>query len=182
MEQQLINDFINLSSKDDKIRMDSFQTILHATDEKVDWIYEVWNNLIDMMEDDNSYQRAIAIMLLCNLAKSDRENRMNVVIDSLLKHTRDEKFITSRQCLQNIWKVAVANPDLKAKVLTHLEEQFNNCVDGKHYNLIRQDIILSLKNISDAYGDELLLDKIQNLLQLEDDLKNRKKYRQILLK
>jgi hypothetical protein len=100
---------------------------------------------------------------------------MNAEIDSLLKHTRDEKFITSRQCLQNIWKIALVNPVLKEKVVTHLEEQYITCKEDKHYNLIREDIIQSLKNIYDGYKDPSLLETIKKLIQSETDLKYRKK-------
>jgi len=180
MDSAIRQKFIELSSKDDKLRMDALQAILRITDEKVDWASEVWDELLQKLDDKNSYQRSIAIMVLCNLAKSDDENRMSEAIDRLLSHTRDEKFITSRQCLQYIWKIAVVNLTLKEKVVTHLEAQYKTCIQDKHYNLIRQDIIQSLKNIYDANGDELLLDKIRMLLQLEDDLKNRKKYGQIV--
>lgn len=182
MDNELMRRFNELSSKDDNIRMEALHTILHMTDEKVDWVYEVWEDLLQKLVDENSYQRSIAIMVLCNLAKSDGENRMSEVINRLLSHTRDEKFITSRQCLQNVWKVAVVNPALKDKVIVHLEEQYINCTGDKHYNLIRQDIIQSLKFIFDADGDEMLLAKLQKLLQLENDLKNRKKYGQILIR
>ena len=50
--------------------------------------------------------------MICNLAKSDREDRLSGSLDLLLAHTGDEKFITSRQCLRSIWKVAAARPGL----------------------------------------------------------------------
>lgn len=180
MDSSIRQKFNEFSSKEDKLRMDALQTILHITDEKVDWVYEVWDELLQKLDDENSFQRSIAIMVLCNLAKSDDEKRMNTVIDRLLRHTRDEKFITSRQCLQNIWKVAAANPELKETVVTHLEERYMNCVNDKHYNLIRQDILVSLQNISENEIEKKLIDNIQRLLFLENDLKFRKKYEQVL--
>src|SRR5512133_1945484 len=93
----------NLASKDDKIRLEALQSLLKVTESKVDWGYEVWDLLFEKLGHENSYQRSIGILLLCNLAKSDGENRLGVCLDRLLAHTRDEKFITSRQCIQNIW-------------------------------------------------------------------------------
>ncbi len=175
MESNLRQHFNELSSKNDKLRFEAVQTILKITNEKVDWIYEIWDDLILKLEDENSFQRSIAIMILCNLAKSDRENRINNSIDRLLTHTRDEKFITSRQCIQNIWKVAAANQGMKTIIFAHLEEQYKGCTRDKHYNLIRQDIIQSLKNLYEIEKNAIILEKAQELVQMEEDEKYRKK-------
>src|SRR5271157_6051510 len=101
--KRLVND---LGSSDDKIRMGALGTLLKRTESKVDWIYEVWDHLLEKLDSENSYQRTIGVKLLCNLAKSDTEDRINLALDRLLVHTKDEKFITSRQCIQNIWTAA----------------------------------------------------------------------------
>lgn len=170
----------NLASTDDKIRLAALQTILNITENQVDWVYEVWNELIDKLSHENSYQRSIAILVLCNLAKSDAENRMEEVLPGLLTHTRDEKFITSRQCIQNIWKVAAINPNAKRTILDHLEKQFAGCAAEKHYNLIRQDIIQSIRCLYDFEPDERLLALATKMTQLEKEEKFRKKYAAIL--
>ncbi len=180
MDNDLKRCFIELSSKDDKLRFNALTTILEITDKPVDWVDEVWDDLNQKLDDENSFQRSIAIMVLCNLAKSDRENRMSLSIDRLLIHTRDEKFITSRQCIQYIWKVAAASPALKEKIVAHLEKQFQDCTGDKHYNLIRQDIIQSIKNIYDTDYDEALLEKLKKWLPLENNPNYRKKYELII--
>lgn len=92
----------NLDSTDDKIRLNALQNLLKVTESKVDWVYDVWDHLLEKLDNENSYQRSIGIMLLCNLAKSDVENHLADSLDRLFVHTKDEKFITSRQCIQNI--------------------------------------------------------------------------------
>ena len=82
---------------------------------------------------------------MCNLAKSDRENRYNdIIIEKILDHPADEKFITSRQCIQNCWKIAFVNDKIKQKIVKHLKELYAKCFNQKHYHLLRQDIIRSL--------------------------------------
>lgn len=179
MDSSIRQKFNEFSSKEDKLRMDALQTILHITDEKVDWVYEVWDDLLQKLDDENSFQRSIAIMVLCNLAKSDSENRMKGIIDRLLIHTRDEKFITSRQCLQNIWKTAIVDPTLKEKILAHLEIQYKNCTCDQHYNLIRQDILQSMKTISGELNESTILEKAYGLAQMEENVKYRKKFLEI---
>jgi len=169
-----------LGSTDDKIRLDALQALLKETEIKVDWVYEVWDHLLEKLDDENSYQRSIGIMMLCNLAKSDTQDRMKSALDRLLVHTKDEKFITSRQCIQNIWKAATTNKTNYEKVLQHLENRFVECADEKHHNLLRQDIVQSMVSLKIFDGEDGLLRRVQALIAKEPDIKNRKKYEGLL--
>jgi hypothetical protein len=165
----------DLGSTDDKVRLEALQTLLKVTESKVDWVYDVWNHLFEKLGNENSYQRSIGVMLLCNLAKSDTENRIANSLDCLLAHTKDDKFITSRQCIQNIWKTATNKPN-KEKVLKHLEKRFVECVNEKHFNLLRQDIIQSMALLYKEQKDGALLTQAQALISTEQDMKYRKQY------
>lgn len=180
MDKPVKESIENLGSIDDKIRLNALQTILGITENKVDWIYEVWDGLVNKLDDENSYQRSIAIMVLCNLAKSDSENRLAVSLQRILGHTRDEKFITSRQCLQNIWKVAATSSQTREIVLDHLEKQFEGCAEEKHYNLLRQDIIQSVRLLYDIEKDDEILVRAKEMVKKEQEDKYRKKYEAIL--
>ena len=120
MDEPIKAIFQDLGSTDDKIRSDALQLILNITENKVDWIYDVWEDLLDKLGNENSYQRSIGIMLLCNLAKSDTQNRISACLNRILKYTRDDKFITSRQCIQNVWKIAAACEGTKEIIVDHL--------------------------------------------------------------
>jgi len=180
MNRNIQKHFGELSSTDDKIRMDALQATLKLTESQVDWVYEVWDLLLEKLDHENSYQRSIAVKLLCNLAKSDFENRVAASLDRLLAHTKDDKFITSRQCLQSIWKIAAANKSNREKVLKHLEKRFVECIVEKHYNLLRQDIIQSMMALHKAEKDDGLLARVQSLIAKEQDLKYRKQYETLL--
>ncbi|HEX6034752.1 MAG TPA: hypothetical protein VFY83_09975, partial [Anaerolineales bacterium] len=110
----------------------------------------------------------------------DTEDRLGSVLDRLLIHTRDEKFITSRQCIQNTWKVATTNRTNREKVLKHLEKRFVECADEKHYNLLRQDVIQAVISLDKFDGKDGLLTRIRALIAKEADAKNRKKYEALL--
>jgi hypothetical protein len=180
MEADLMESFNNLGSTDDKIRFDALQHILKITEGKVNWVYEVWDDLVNRLDDENSYQRSISIMVLCNLAKSDTQDRLASSLDRLLAHTRDDKFITSRQCIQNIWKVALLGDQTRERVISHLETRFEECSLEKHYNLIRQDILQSMRLLYDSEKDAGLLLKAKDLVLKEKEEKYRKKYELIL--
>jgi hypothetical protein len=180
MNKDLKKSIDNLESKNDTIRLNALQSILENTEEQVDWVYEVWDHLFGKLDDENSYQRSIAIRVLCNLVKSDSENRILVSLNRLLAHTRDEKFVTSRICIQSIWKVAASNSQTREIIVDHLEKLFKGCMEGKHYNLIRQDIIHSICLLYDKEKDNRILKSAEELIKKEKEEKYRKKYEDIL--
>jgi hypothetical protein len=111
--------------------------------------------------------------MLCNLAQSDTQGRIASVLPLILAHTKDEKFITSRQCIQACWKVAAYQPSLKDLVVAHLTARFRECENEKHANLLRLDIIHSLRKINRA-GD--LAGLINGLIDSETNEKYRASY------
>jgi len=181
MNQHLQALMHDLGSTDDKTRLQALQSLLQATETQVDWVYEAWDALLEKLDEANSYQRSIGILLLCNLAKSDSKNRLNQDLDCLLRHTKDEKFIVSRQCFQNIWKTAT-NPPNRKKIVAHLELRFAECVDEKHYNLLRQDILHSLLSLAKIEDDDTLLTKARALIALEQNPKYQRQYEALFKK
>lgn len=136
--------FEGLSSKDDKYRYNCLLLLEKITSKKVSWIYDRWDFLVGLLDSANSYHRNISLVLLANLSFSDSENRFENILDKYLSHCNDEKFITQRYCIQNVWKIAVNKPVFKEKIITHLR----NLNYGKHSNLIEMDIQNSLKKIT----------------------------------
>jgi hypothetical protein len=85
---------------------------------------------------------------------------MASVVPLILSHTKDEKFITSRQCIQACWKVAAYLPALKDTVVSHLAARFRECENEKHANLLRLDIIHSLRKINRGGNLSGLIDEL----------------------
>lgn len=172
--------FDTLAVKDDKQRYAAFKELLEITNEKVKWIYDKFYLLSDKIISDNSYQRSIGFMLLANLCKSDDENRMEALLPELLKQLNDEKFITSRQSIQNSWKFALNNDPMKKTVVAALKsEYYENMHLSTHGNLIKQDIIGSLKLIADHYKDDKIFKLITELIEEENDVKLQKALKKI---
>jgi hypothetical protein len=167
--------FIELESKNDKIRFPAFKKIHEMTNKKVKWIYDKWFVLIEKTNSENSFQRSIGLTLLANLAKSDTENRFEKIIDDYLKHFDDEKFITARLCIQNVWKIAVANKKLLKKIIGKLESSYSeNSHLNTHANLIKQDIIGSLAKISILGKNKNAAELIESFIENENDIKFQK--------
>ena len=179
MDKILRTNFDNLCSEDRELQHAAFLYILDETKILVDWAYEVWDEMVECLRHKNNRARAIASQVLCNLAKSDPENKMLEDFEALLAVTKDEKFVTARHCLQSIWKVGAVGNKQQQLVVSNLEGRFQECVTEKHTTLIRYDIIQGLRNLYDEIGNEIIRDKALELIDTEEDLKYQKKYARI---
>jgi len=166
----------NLQSTDGDVRYAAFMALLTATDQPVGWAYKIWDELLANLRHANNHQRAIAAQLLCNLARSDPEQRMLQDFDALFAVTRDERFVTARHSLQAIWKVALAGQQHQQMVVDRLASRFRECATEKNGTLIRYDIIEDLRKLYDTVQDETVRETALALIATEEDSKYRKKY------
>src|SRR5260221_12921782 len=88
----------NIYAQDRDLQNAAYSYVIEATDQPVDWAYEVWNKLVVGLRHEDNHVRAIAAQVLSNLAKSDPENRMLKDFDVLLTVTKDARFVTAHHC------------------------------------------------------------------------------------
>lgn len=169
-----------LSLNDDTARYSAFQEMLKITENKVDWFNQYKKVFVDKLSDENSFQRSIGTMLLCNLAKNDKVHEFVGILDRLMAIIDDEKFITQRQYLQNIWKVAIIEKEYRDRIVRQLVKEFKNCTAKKHYNLLRLDIFSSMIQIMKQDKDESIRGIIGEMINNEMDEKSKKKYLRML--
>ena len=154
----------------------AFTHLMSVTTDPIPWAYEVWDDVVALLGHKNNRTRAIAAQVLCNLAGSDPERRILDDFDALLAVTRDQRFVTARHCMQSLWKVGVAGPEQRERLVAGVEGRFHECIEEKNCTLIRYDICVSLRKVYDGTGDESVREKALELIQSEEDLKYRKKY------
>ncbi len=166
----------NLFSEDRELQNKAFFHVLEVTDKPVDWAYEVWDEMVESLSHKDNHVRAIAAQVLCNLAKSDPENRMLKDFNALLAVTKDERFVTARHCMQSIWKVGVAGKKQQKQLVDGLAGRFKECITEKNCTLIRYDIVQGLRKLYDEVQDEKVREQAMALIESEEDSKYRKKY------
>jgi hypothetical protein len=166
----------NLRSSDNARQDTAFRFFMNATNEAVDWAYEVWNDLLATLKKGDNRQRAISSQVLCNLAKSDPENRILQDLNALLLVTKDERFVTARHCMQSLWKIGVVGESQRKALVDGLVHRFDECAAEKNCTLIRYDILETLRRIYDLTADETLRTTATVLIDTEPDTKYRKKY------
>lgn len=157
-------------------RRDAYLQLMAMTEQPVDWAYTVWDQLlIDLREGDN-HLRAIAAQLLCNLAKSDPDDRMEGAFAALIQATRDPRFVTARHTLQALWRTGLAGAPQRLRALDAYAMRFEDSVDERNCTLVRHDIQVALRALHDATQDPAIYKKAWSLIETETDLKYRKKY------
>ena len=161
--------FTTLDSKDNNLRYEAFKKLLALTEQNVSWVYDYWQILVDKLSSENSFQRSIGLLLLANLTRSDSEDKFSEIIERYLSFFEDDKFITSRQCIQNVWKIAVNKEACKEKIVNALKNAyFSNLHLTRNEKLIKQDVIFSLNRISEFYKDKTLAKDIDDFISRED--------------
>ncbi|WP_368505360.1 hypothetical protein AB3N04_06860 [Alkalihalophilus sp. As8PL] len=171
--------FTDLESPDKQAQYEAYQHLIEATRHEVDWAYEVWDQLKEDLTNKDAHKRSRAAQFLSHLAISDPETRIIDDFPKVWAVTKDPKFVTARHSLQSIWRIALAGPEQKQLVMTHLVDRFKNCLDEKNYTLIRFDIQQNFRHLYDQMRDEELKQIALELIEIEEEAKYQKKYKSV---
>ena len=176
MEAQVKRYFDDLESPIKEMKYEAYKSLMTVTKKEVDWAYEVWDKLLQDLNNQDNHKRSLAAQFLSHLAISDPEKRMLNDFSSLWKVTKDPKFVTARHSLQSIWRVGLAGDEQQELLINHLTDRFRNCAEEKNYTLVRYDIILGLKNLYDETKNLEIKQESLDLIATEEDSKYKKKY------
>ena len=119
MDAVMRHNIDNLSSDDGEVRYAALEYVMAATNQPVDWAYEVWDELLQLMHGPHIHHRAIATTLLCNLAKSDPKRRILKALPAIMAVTHDPSFVTARHTIQALWKIGAAGHEVNRRPFGH---------------------------------------------------------------
>jgi hypothetical protein len=165
-----------ISGKDARAQGAAFELLKAAAEAPVPWVYAVWDELLAALSHKDNRTRAIAGQLLCHLAKSDHEGRLEQDLEKLLAVTHDERFVTARHVLLALWRTGVGNLKVRQQLTDKLAARFESCGTEKNGTLVRYDILCTLRALYDETAGSTVCETALALIPLEDDLKYRKKY------
>jgi hypothetical protein len=166
----------DIRSEDGDLQNKAYYFLMDITEKPVSWTYEAWDELVEGLTHKDNHVRAISSQLLANLAKSDPQSRMLKDFNKLLAVTKDERFVTARHCLQSLWKVGLAGKNQQKMLLDAFKQRFEECLTEKNGTLVRYDIIEGLRNLYDATTDEWVKASALAWIEVETELKYRRKY------
>jgi len=149
-EQEIAELVPMLESKDDQLRYRAF-LLLQTRSSFDNACYKYFDVFASKLDNDNSYQRSIGLMMLAVNTKWDTENKFDKIVDKYLEHTNDEKFITARQTIQALKDII----PYKSNLIDTIKHKLNN-IDYTKYkvnqkSLIDRDIDSVMKLIVSAF-------------------------------
>lgn len=176
MDKTIRSKMDDIFTGDGQTQFKAYDYLMKESEKPVSWAYDVWEEVVAGLTHKDNHIRAICGQLLGNLGKSDPKGRMFKDFDTLLNVTKDERFVTARHTMQNIWKVGLGGKNAQILVVKGLEERFKECVTEKNGKLIRYDILVSMRNLYAATTSSEIKEKALELIELEEDVKHKKKY------
>ncbi|MDO9045775.1 MAG: hypothetical protein Q7U35_10805 [Methanobacteriaceae archaeon] len=96
--------------------------------------------------------------LLANLTQVDAENKFSLIFDEYFSHISDEKFMTSRQCIQNTGKILGNNTELRGNIINILLDIDARCdFPEKQKALLKSDVIELLDEFYEQINDKEMI-------------------------
>ncbi len=135
-----------LKEKDNTIRYAAF-LLLQLLSAKSNDVYRYWDIFVSMINNSNSYQRSLGLMLISDNIIWDKENRFALICDEYLEHCDDQKFITARQCIQGLNKILEYSLEYQEKIVMKLVNIELDKRKDTQRNLLLLDIINVLEKI-----------------------------------
>lgn len=146
MEINVADNFMLLFDKNNNVAYKALQTLQKVCEES-DKVYCYMDKLADMIGSDNSYIRTRGLTLIAYNAKWDKDNKIDEIIDEYLKHIKDIKPITARQCIKLLPIIAKNKPELKGDIVSALQKADISIYADSMQPLVYRDIQNSLVEI-----------------------------------
>lgn len=160
----------DLDCSSNRKRKIAFDSLFHLVEKEVDFIYEIWDELVKKLDSRKMEQRLMGMYLLTNLSKSDYENRFNDIIEKYLGMMEDKKFVVAIKTIQNCWIVAINKRDLTDTIIQYLFKMFDtNVYLDEHSFIIRRDVVYVLSKINKYVPNKVDLDLLKRKINSVDD-------------
>ena len=160
-----------------------FEVISKASQQEPDLFYAYWQDIVSLLDHQNSYHRDFALTILANLTEVDREDRFLMVFEAYCEHFNDEKFMTAQCFVKNCGKILKHKPERRETIAALLMDVENRCnYPVKQKELLKADI---LDVLDEVYFDLPVRKKAEQFFrQAGDSLspKTRKKARVLIRK
>lgn len=134
-----------LYDKDNKIAFNTL-TELEAEASESNELYNYFDELLNMLNNDKTFIRVRAFRLICSLAKWDCDNKIENNIDLILNELNDDVSTSVRQCLDKLPLIILYKPELSIKIEMKLKQLDLSKYKESMQSLIKRDIDSILKN------------------------------------
>lgn len=121
-------------------------------------LYNYWDDFEKLLNHSNSYHRNFGLILLANLTRVDKENKIVNLIENYLERLNDDKMMTAEACIKSAMKIASIRPDLAEKIISHLMSFENSTkYSEKQKAVMMSHIIEGIEGLPENYKKNSLL-------------------------
>lgn len=135
-----------LYDKDNKIAYEVLTELENDVTESNE-LYNYFDELLNMLNNEKTFVRVRAFRLICLLSKWDNENKIENNIDFILNELDDETSTSVRQCLAKLNLILIYKSELSEKIKTKLNQLDLSKYKESMQSLIKKDINSILNNI-----------------------------------
>lgn len=168
-DSQIRDRIVNLMLNNPAIMVyyNSYYIISQASELKPELFYNYWDDWVMLLNHQNSYHRDFALNLMANLTQVDTENKFSLIFDDYFSHINDEKFMTSRQCIQNTAKILTNKGELTEDITNILLDIDARCnFPEKQKALLKSDVIDLFEEFYEQINDK---ERINEFIKAELD-------------
>ncbi|MBI5680565.1 MAG: hypothetical protein HZC47_06725 [Methanobacterium sp.] len=140
-------------SKDNTTRKNCFETLQIISNEKPEILYPKWDHFHKMFKSKNNYHKYIAVYILADLTKIDKDNKFNDMFEDYYRILAGDKVMTASHVALNSSKIAINKPELQEEIIERLIN-IENIHQGKQKELLKAYAIESLREIYPEIKDK----------------------------
>jgi hypothetical protein len=108
-----------LAQTDNSFRYKCF-LLLQARSQLAADVYPHWDVFAAKLNNENSYQRSLGLMLIAENTRWDQAGRFEAMVDRYLSLCDDEKPVTVRQCVQSLCTIVATQPNCLGRITDKL--------------------------------------------------------------
>jgi len=166
-------------SKNETIRSNSFKVLMLLSDKHPLVLYSEWDYFVEMLDSDNAFFKFMAVQLIANLTKIDKENKFRKIFGKYYNLLNDS-VIVAGHITANSGKIARAKPELRSKITNKLLNI--DKTKQKHKDLIKAGAIESFNEYFKEFNEkEKIIEFVKKQLNCESP-KTRKTAKNFLKK
>ncbi|MBU7013380.1 MAG: hypothetical protein HXS43_01000 [Theionarchaea archaeon] len=109
-----------LRSKTDVIRFNSFNVLLHISENHPEILYPSWDFFAELLSSSNSYSQYIGIYMIAALTNVDSEGKFENLFDTFYNILRGKKTMTASHVAAVSGRIAGNNPALESRITEKL--------------------------------------------------------------
>jgi len=154
-ERKLLDDLLEFTSSDKAvIKYKSLKVLTLLSEQQSELLYPEWDFFVKLLDNENTFLRAIGTTIIANLTRIDTENKFESIFNKYYNLLEDKSMINAANIAGCSGIIAKSKPHLQSKITNKLLD-----IDKTHHsseckNIIKGKAILSFNEYIGEFKDK----------------------------